>query len=59
MIQDAVSVFAKSFDDVPDFVETFEMVKTACDKYKFDGYKPNESGKEILNRVDTVNKSLK
>lgn len=54
LIQDAVSVFAKAFDEDSDFIENFQTSDKSCDKYKYSSYNSSTSGKDLLNRIDGV-----
>lgn len=55
-MQDAVTVFAKSFGEDEDFINGFQIVPTSCKESKFTGYEPSSSGRAILEKVDAVNK---
>lgn len=58
-MQDAVKVFAKAFGTDVDFINGFQMVPTSCMDYKLNtGYEPSSSGRDILEKVDAVNKFL-
>lgn len=51
-MQDALTAFVKAFGDDADFIQTFRMNRTTC--YKNAYFKPTSSGRDILERFDTV-----
>lgn len=57
-IYDAVTVFAKAFGEDVNFINDFRIVPTTCQGYKISGYEPSSSGKDILEKVDAVNRNI-